>query len=193
MSAAPLEVRSATEADDGHRCAICQTGLAPGEPVGPCPACGAPFHLECWNENGGCAVYGCAHAPASTASLVAPSSVWGQEDRDCPRCGGRIKMAARRCVHCQGEVAPHLGDAAERAGPAGGAVMLLLAAGLFPLTAPLVLLGGGAWLLTRRRALRRWPTTTRVVAIAAVVAAAAVTFVTAIGLAVHGLTTVGEG
>jgi hypothetical protein len=197
MSAPALALREVAAADLHRRCAICQTAFAPGEQVGPCPSCGAPFHAECWDENGGCAVYGCERAPAAVAVPAAPPSVWGQEERDCPRCGGRIKMAARRCVHCLGPVAPALPDAGGGAAttlpgrpvvPGLGAAIFLFVAGVVPVTAPLALLFGGAWVWARRRDLRRWPTAVRILAVAAVVTAAAVTLVTVVGLAVHRLT-----
>lgn len=190
MAPAPLVTRAVEPPELRGRCGICQTAFAPGESVGPCPSCGATFHPECWDENGGCAVYGCALAPAAVAAPAAPPSVWGEEDRDCPACGRRIKMAARRCVHCASAVAAGGPDAlpgrpvVQGRGPA----ILLFAAALVPFTAPLALAIGGLWLWARRGAMRRWPSGVRVLAIAGVVAAAAVTLVTVVGLAVLRLT-----
>jgi len=31
-----------------------------------CPECGIPHHTDCWNENGGCTVWGCRAAPKPT-------------------------------------------------------------------------------------------------------------------------------
>jgi hypothetical protein len=31
----------------------------PERPVVRCPSCGSPYHPECWQDNGSCAVYGC--------------------------------------------------------------------------------------------------------------------------------------
>ncbi len=40
-------------------CRVC------GEPLGPapvlCPECDTPHHWDCWEYNGGCAVYACSH------------------------------------------------------------------------------------------------------------------------------------
>lgn len=188
MKPAPLTLREGTGPDLGSLCGICQTAFQSGERLGPCPGCGAPFHGECWDENGGCAVYGCALTPAATAGPVAPSSVWGQEERDCPSCGARIKMAARRCLHCGQPLsvsAEPESPAPPRSVPGLGRAILLFGAGLFPPTAPLALLVGGAWLAIRRRDLRRWPASVRILVIAGLVAAAAVTLVALVGLAVH--------
>ena len=39
-------------------CPYCQTGVKESE-AKLCPICGMPHHAECWQENGGCTVYGC--------------------------------------------------------------------------------------------------------------------------------------
>jgi len=44
-------------------CAICQSAIGEGDVRTACPGCGAPYHAECWAENGGCAVYGCECVP----------------------------------------------------------------------------------------------------------------------------------
>ena len=51
----PLEERS---------CGICQSPILGGEEVTDCPACGLPFHADCWVENHGCAAYGCPQVGA---------------------------------------------------------------------------------------------------------------------------------
>ncbi len=67
-----------------------------------CPACNTEYHAECWQENGGCGVYGCAQAPAveQRGTLEIPVSYWGQENKPCPSCGKQILAAAVRCRHC---------------------------------------------------------------------------------------------
>src|SRR5206468_12143227 len=57
-------------------CPYCSAGIeSPGEGVF-CQCCGAAHHRECWEENGGCTVVGCAAAPADepkiTVSLEGP-------------------------------------------------------------------------------------------------------------------------
>lgn len=83
-------------------CAICQSAIQPQEAKSPCPSCHAPYHTECWQENGGCAVYGCDAVPQTEGrtTLEIPVSFWGQEDKACPSCGQTIQAAAVRCRHC---------------------------------------------------------------------------------------------
>jgi len=92
--------RSATSA----LCAICQTPLGPteNEPTTSCPACGAKYHADCWLQNGGCAVYGCAQVPTTEgrAGIEIPVGYWGQEHKPCPVCNAQILAAALRCRHC---------------------------------------------------------------------------------------------
>lgn len=40
-------------------CPYCQTPVQAGVEYVTCPACKTPYHSDCWQENNGCAVYGC--------------------------------------------------------------------------------------------------------------------------------------
>jgi len=84
------------------RCAFCLTPFAEGEEVVACPDCRASYHQDCWEENGGCAVYGCRQVPVvqSRQAIEIPISYWGQEEKACPSCGQKILAAAVRCRHC---------------------------------------------------------------------------------------------
>lgn len=41
-------------------CKICQSAIATFEATTICPACSQPYHAECWQQNRGCAAYGCS-------------------------------------------------------------------------------------------------------------------------------------
>lgn len=88
------------------RCAICLAPVGADEASTACPSCAAPYHAECWTENGGCAVYGCTMVPKTEGlkPLEIPPAFWGREDKDCPRCGAKIMAMAVRCRHCGAEV-----------------------------------------------------------------------------------------
>jgi ribosomal protein L40E len=89
-----------------------------GEPSTECSACHAFYHAECWDENGGCAVYGCAQVPKTEGlkALEIPPAFWGREDKDCPQCGAKIMALAVRCRHCGGQIEarPESKDSFER-------------------------------------------------------------------------------
>jgi hypothetical protein len=59
----------------GRSCPYCRFPLKEGAEVVRCPVCGAVHHAECWEENGGCAVVGCAGraAPDTLQAADAPA------------------------------------------------------------------------------------------------------------------------
>ena len=48
-----------TPAQALRECGICQSSIYPDEGTIACPSCRLVFHAECWNDNFGCAAYGC--------------------------------------------------------------------------------------------------------------------------------------
>lgn len=41
-------------------CPYCQTPVSASAESVRCPGCDSPYHKDCWQENSGCAVYGCS-------------------------------------------------------------------------------------------------------------------------------------
>lgn len=60
------ETRLATADDAGRSCPYCRFPLKQGAEIATCGVCRAPQHVECWEENGGCAVVACAGGPGSS-------------------------------------------------------------------------------------------------------------------------------
>lgn len=88
--------------NQSRTCAICLSPIESMADETECPACHAVYHLECWKENGGCAVYGCTQVTPTEKrqAIEIPVSYWGQENKNCPNCGKEILAAAVRCRHC---------------------------------------------------------------------------------------------
>ena len=94
-----------SRSDDGGCdgfCAFCQSEIRQDHRRVACADCDARYHAECWDLNGGCAVYGCAQAPPveKRNELEIPPAYWGQEAKPCPVCGKEILAAALRCRYC---------------------------------------------------------------------------------------------
>src|SRR6266487_1589138 len=97
----PVPVAAAATSG-GAKCGICLSPINEPEAKTACPACHAEYHAECWQENGGCAVYGCSQVPVveKRQAIEIPMSYWGQENKQCPSCKREILAAAVRCRHC---------------------------------------------------------------------------------------------
>lgn len=83
-------------------CGICLSPIEHAEGQATCPECKAIYHEECWQENHGCAVYGCSQAPKieQRNTLEIPVAYWGQQSKSCPACGKEILAVAIRCRFC---------------------------------------------------------------------------------------------
>ena len=76
MASVP-ETRLATADDAGRSCPYCRFPIKQGAEVATCGVCRAPHHVECWEENGGCAVVACAGGPGSAAAQTRVSAPGG--------------------------------------------------------------------------------------------------------------------
>jgi hypothetical protein len=152
-----------SEAATAQACTICLTELTEGDDACACPACSACYHRECWEENAGCGVYGCASAPAvePRGALEVPVSHWGQEHKLCPSCGARIAAAAVRCRQCGAAFSTanpqdvgSFREKSEQAARLPGARKMTLAifiCSIVPCLAPIGVPFGALWWLVRRR------------------------------------------
>ena len=153
----------------GPLCAICQTPVGPGDDRVECPACHAGYHRDCWQENGGCAVYGCSEVPAIEAreKLDIPISYWGREHKPCPACGAQIVAAAVRCRHCGAtfasarplEADEHRAHVAlkQQQPELAGKIPWLFGFCVLPCTAPIASVVGLIWWLKNRAAIKSLP------------------------------------
>ncbi|PYV51382.1 MAG: hypothetical protein DMG92_04660 [Acidobacteria bacterium] len=51
-------------------CPYCRSPISTEEPVTTCEGCGTPHHTDCYDENGGCTIFGCSRAPAEEPKLT---------------------------------------------------------------------------------------------------------------------------
>lgn len=154
----------------GALCAICQSPLHADEPATSCPSCHAHYHADCWQENHGCAVYGCVEVAATEKreALEIPVSFWGQEEKPCPACGQTILAAALRCRHCGATFdtarpeAQHDFQARtaqkQRLPALKQAVVWIFILSILPCTAPFAAMGGAIWYLSHKSEVMAMPT-----------------------------------
>jgi hypothetical protein len=90
-------------------CPYCRAKIADDEPSQACEGCGTAHHSDCYEENGGCTIFGCSKAPAdepklsvSAPELVAvatPAPVTANDSRLCqpppPRPGTPVAVVAQ--------------------------------------------------------------------------------------------------
>ncbi|HEU4387268.1 MAG TPA: RING finger protein [Blastocatellia bacterium] len=150
-------------------CSICQCQIAPQEQSASCPTCKTAYHLDCWRENGGCAIYGCPSVPQTEhrESIEIPASYWGQENKTCPSCRQVILAAALRCRNCgtvfstaRPETARDFRNRTGRQDRAPGIKRTIVALFVFsalPCSAPIAAVVGFVWYSNNREALRSLP------------------------------------
>ena len=151
-------------------CPICLSAISASDTKTSCPSCSTEYHAECWTENGGCAVYGCSQAPVveSRRSIEIPMSYWGQENKNCPKCGQQILAAAVRCRHCgttfesarpqEVEEFRQRTDLAQRLPIARRNIVIIFILSVVPCLAPIGAIWGFIWYATHRDELRALPT-----------------------------------
>lgn len=144
-------------------CQICGFPIVEGQQTEVCPSCETPFHQDCWEELGGCAVYGCLRM-VETRKAEGPIAYWGTSEKVCPLCAETIPVAALECPLCKATfddirplsreevLRPQEDPSLARYRRRAGWLLFFSAIGC---TSPLVLLFGGIWYLREREAIAR--------------------------------------
>lgn len=153
----------------GELCGICLSPIGADEPKSDCPSCNAHYHAECWEENKGCAVYGCSKVAAAEqrSALEIPVSYWGQEHKECPQCRMKIMAAAVRCRFCGAvfesarpqdkDEFEHRSDLAKRLPAAKTKTIWIFIFCVIPCLAPIGLIWGLIWHASHRDEVRALP------------------------------------
>jgi len=147
-------------------CTICQTSFLPDETIKKCERCKCKFHLECWNENGGCATYGCINSPkmTKTSEQFWEQTFWGTKTKICPMCRETIKVGELRCPYCNEqfdtiepisseEIKDRLTKRPQDIRENKGAILIFIC-GLLGISAPFNLVFGGIWYQKNRKKLK---------------------------------------
>ena len=79
-------------------CPICCSEIYSNEERKQCPDCNVYYHQECWDENQGCATYGCPSSP--TGKSVQNDTTQNVEWKPCPWCHTLLPINTVICSTC---------------------------------------------------------------------------------------------
>lgn len=138
-------------------CAICKGPILTDDKIKKCDNCQNEFHLECWNENGGCGIPGCSNVPTVRKKI-------GETTKICPACGEKINLDATICPFCNerfdtiapitsAELKGRYTESKPKPPERKGAIAVLIF-GLLGITAPFNLLIGGIWYSQNKKILK---------------------------------------
>ena len=90
-----------------QECPICYTTINENEQQYLCPHCQMAYHLECWQENKGCATYGCQANGCLKTSEDKVVISFNDDDKSsikgsilCPHCKNKISKDDLFCWSC---------------------------------------------------------------------------------------------
>jgi hypothetical protein len=153
-----------TDAQLSATCQICLHALGADEVLHQCPSCKSLYHAECWQELGGCAVYGCPKMVEIKKAEDMEETHWGATEKKCPICVETIPIAATVCPFCntvfkdkrplsREELLPEREDPALHEYRRGATWLFIIS--LLGCTSPFVLIFGGLWYREHREDIMR--------------------------------------
>ncbi len=98
-------------------CPVCSSEIQPTDEKIMCPDCKMSYHKDCWNDNNGCATYGCKSAgclnpppmkidvtdfsnDSDQKSIAASSPMQESESIECPFCHTKLAEGTQMCWSC---------------------------------------------------------------------------------------------
>lgn len=78
-------------------CQDCRNTIEADYPSIQCPQCGAVYHQECWEKNGGCTVAGCGYRAEAAPAMQAEAPV---DQYICRQCGTPLQSNQYICPTC---------------------------------------------------------------------------------------------
>ncbi len=158
-----------------------------------CPGCRRVYHKECWDELGGCAVYGCIWMVEVKKPREAMPTFWGNPEKICPVCAEKIRVADLQCPYCRTvfndfkpvsrqSMLPRVQDPRMKA--LRTTAVWLLVFSLLGITSPIALLAGSVWYSNRKAEIERAGGTTKAITLIALGACIIYAVAIALGLVV---------
>lgn len=86
----------------GVKCPVCGVAFKEDDDIVVCPQCGAPYHRDCYNQEGRCVFPELHESGKDWAPPPPPKPPVSAEikDRECPACGCLNAHSAMFCNHC---------------------------------------------------------------------------------------------
>ncbi len=91
----------------GTYCPVCCAEIQQDEKTTICPHCSMPHHQDCWNDNHGCATYGCKSSGCLKPSPMSidvdtyeSAPTLSQRFSVCPQCQTQLSAGTVFCWKC---------------------------------------------------------------------------------------------
>ena len=80
-------------------CPVCCCEILPEEDRISCPDCGMLYHKDCWEDNKGCAIFGCKSAQCLDVHLNQKTAS-AEDAVSCPWCHSSLSPKIVKCPFC---------------------------------------------------------------------------------------------
>jgi zinc-ribbon domain len=172
-------------------CPYCLHPVTEDQAVQQCPSCQQGHHQECWDDLGGCAIYGCERmVPVQKPEEM--HSFWGVTEKKCPICAESIAVGDLKCPYCGTDfedVRPVSRDDVlrrdeEAPDPLRKTALKMLILSALGVTSPFVLIWGSIWYMLHRREIAGQSSTARALILIALGVAALYVLLIGVGVVV---------